>query len=217
MLVVFVFSYGLPYFSQQFKERAAKSHDIVTRFNLLNKAAFLGPLDPTIHYLKAAALLGYFKETANVEAFDSALDSIKKAQQLNPWFISTYWLESDCYSHLLQKNWVYTGLADEITTPLAAAAAYDPMNPFLQLRLARIYLRFGRTQEARQAALKALELEPNYVGALFFMQRNFHYFPDEDAFKQRLEKLREKANAYQPEPGMPETYLSRLFKFPVQE
>jgi hypothetical protein len=66
-------------------------------------------------------------------------------------------------------------------------------------------------QSAREEALKALELEPNYVSALYFLQRNFNYFPDNNTFKSRIDKIRNKASQLDPSP---DTYLYALFKIP---
>lgn len=213
LVLTFTAGYLLPYFSQSLAGKSLKTNDLVARFNLSNKAGYLDPLDADIHYLKAVALFHYFKETTNLESFYSAVESLKKVQQLNPYFIDAYWVESDLYAHLLQENVNNAGLREEITAPLAAAEQYDPSNPFLKLRKAEIYLRFDFKEEARQEAIKSLELEPDYVMALYFLQVNFNYFPDEGTFEQRIARIREKANQYQPEPG---TYLYKLFEIPGQ-
>ena len=212
-LLIFAFTAGylLPYVSHLFMEKSQKTTDIVAGFNLLGRAEYMAPLDAKVHYLKALSLYHYFRKTTNFESFYSALEQLKKAQRLNPYFINTYWLESDLYLHLLEENVNYSGLSEEITAPLTTAEQYAPLNPFLKLRKADIYLRFDLKEDARQEALKALELEPDYAAALFFMQRNFNYFPNEGDFEKRIACIREKAGQYQSEPG---TYLYKLFEIP---
>jgi len=214
-LSVFIFTAGylLPYFSGGLAEKSLRTNDLVTRFNLSGKAGYLDPLNADVHYLKAGCLYQYFKGTANLESFYSTLENLKKVQRLNPYFIDAYWLESDLYAQLLQKNVGNAGLREGITAPLAAAERYDPANPFLKLRKAEIDLRFDFKEEARSEAIKALELEPDYAMALYFLQRNFNYFPDGGAFETRIARIREKAAQYRPEPG---TYLYKLFEMPME-
>jgi O-antigen ligase len=212
-LLVFAFMVGhlLPYLSHGLVSRANKTPDTKTRLYLLNKAAYLDPLDADIHYLKALSFHRDFKETAHLGSFYSALESLKKAQWLNRYLINAYGLESDLYYHMLQENMNYSGLPVEIIRPLAEAEQYDPLNPFIKLRKAELYLQFNRMQEARQEALQALELEPDYAAALYFLHKHFHYFPENSAFEHRMDRIREKIERYQPED---DTYLDKLFKIP---
>jgi tetratricopeptide (TPR) repeat protein len=211
LVLTFTAGYLLPYFSRSLAEKSLKTNDIVARFNLANKAGYLDPLNADVHYVKAVSLFHYFKGTTNLESFYSAVESLKEVQRLDPYFMDAYWLESDLYAHLLQENVGNAGLREEITAPLAAAERYDPSNPFLRLRKAEIDMRFDFKEEARQEAIKALELEPDYAMALYFLQRNFNHFPDEGTFEKRIARIREKAGQYQPEPG---TYLYKLFEIP---
>jgi tetratricopeptide (TPR) repeat protein len=216
LVVTLLMGYLFPYLSQQFVEKAQtqKNLSILTRFNLLKKAGYLNPLDAAVYYKKAELLYSYYKEAANLESFYSALDNLKKAQRLNRYYIDAYLLESDLYRELLQKNLAYTAIHEEIIAPLAKAEHYAPRDPFIKLQKADIYLQFNHMQSARQEALKALELEPDYVSALYFLQRNFNYFPDNNAFKSRIDKILDKASQIKPEPG---TYLYGLFKVPEKQ
>lgn len=213
LVVVFTAGYLLPYFSRSLVEKSLKTNDLVTRFNLSGRADYLDPLSADVHYIKAQCLFHYFKETANLESFYSAVENLKKVQRLNPYFIDAYWLESDLYAQLLRKNVNYAGLPGGITAPLASAEQYDPSNPFLKLRKAEIYLRFDFKEEARLEAIKSLELEPDYAMALYFLQRNYNYFPGAGTFETRIARIREKAAQYRPEPG---TYLYKLFEMPME-
>lgn len=217
LLVVPLFiGYLFPYLSQRFVEKAQrqKNINIMTRFHLLKKAGYLNPLDAAVYYKKAELLYHYYKRSTNLESFYSALDNVKKAQRLNRYYIKAYLLESDLYRHLLQKNLAYAAIHEEIIAPLVRAEQYAPQDPFIKLQKADIYLRFNHMESARQEALKALELEPGYVSALYFLQRNFHYFPDENAFNSRIDKILDRASQIKPMPG---TYLYELFKAPGKQ
>lgn len=214
-LLVFILlvGYWLPFISFRMVEKANKDEGmtLVTRFELLNRAGQLNPLNPMVYYYKALALKGYFKETGNLEAFYSAVDNVTHAQRINPYFIEAYRLESDLYDLLLQKHINYSGLQEEIVASLAKAEEFDPLNPFIKLRKAEVYFNFNRDREAAEAARNALELEPEFAAALYFMQKNFHYFPDEEGFKIKIDTIRQKAERLQVVPG---TYLYKLFEIP---
>jgi tetratricopeptide (TPR) repeat protein len=203
----------LPYFSHQLIEKSQKTRDIVRHFELLNKAEYVNSLDAQVHYLKGIALFHYFRESNNLESFYSALKQLKEAQRLNPYLIDTYRLESDIYTDLFQKKINYMGLCADMTAPLTAAEQYDPLNPFIKLRKAEIFLRFNLKEEARKEVLEALALEPEYVAALYFLQSNFDYF-EEGIFEKRIARIKEKGDQYQPERG---TYLYELFKIPIEK
>jgi len=214
LVVTLLFGYLFPTISQRLVKKAEKGQNIVARFNLLKKAGYLNPMDQDIHYLKALLLYSYFKKSANLESFYSALASLKKVQRLNKYFINAYLLESDLYRLLLQENSGYAAVHEEILAPLAKAEQYAPLDPFIKLQKAEIYLQFNLVQSAREEALKALELEPDYVSALYFLQRNFNYFPYNNTFKSRIDKILNKASQIKPDPG---TYLHALFKIPGKQ
>ena len=216
LVVPLLIGYLFPYLSQRLVEKAQteKNISIMTRFHLLKNAGYLNPLDAAVYYKKAELLYHYYKTSTNPDSFYSALDNVKKAQRLNRYYIKAYLLESDLYRHLLQKNLAYAAIHEEIIAPLARAEQYAPQNPFIKLQKAEVYLRVNHMQLAREEALKALELEPGYVSALYFLQRNFHYFPDKNDFKSRIDKILDRASQIKAEPG---TYLYELFKVPGKQ
>jgi|GEM_PF-618301 len=216
LVVTLLVGYLFPYLSQRLVEKAQtqKNISIMARFNLLRKAGYLNPLDASVYYKKAELLYNYYKEATNLDSFYLALDNLKKAQRLNRYYIAAYRLESELYRLLLQKKLTYAAIHEEIIAPLAKAEQYAPKDHVIKLLKAEIYLRFNHMQLARQEALKALELEPDYVSALYFLQMNFNYFPDKNVFKRRIKKIMDKASLIKPEPG---TYLYNLFKVPGKQ
>jgi tetratricopeptide (TPR) repeat protein len=203
--------YLFPWIADGLIKKSQKAAHPVEAFSLLKKAGYLNPLDQNIHYLKAFSLYNYFKKTSSLEAFYDAVNHLKKAQRLNKYFINAYLLESDLYLGLLKKKIKYVSMDEEIIEPLEKAEVYAPVDPFIKLNKARIYLEFNKNVQAKKEALKAVNLEPEFVAALYFLQRNFNYFGDEKTFKQKINKILDKAEQLKPEPGH---YLYRLYEIP---
>lgn len=213
LLVTLVFCYLFPWWSNSLIASSATAPNMAGKFDKLNKAQSLNPLDQDVYFAKGAALFNHFIETANIDAFFEARQQLQRAQRLNLYFIDAYLLEHTLYLELLKKKIKYPGLAQEIIAPLEQAEIYAPVNPFIKLSKAQVHLVFMQMENAKQEALNALALEPEYVAALYFMKRNFNHFPDESAFNQKIEKIRQKAIKSKYGPG---SYLFRLWQLPVK-
>ncbi len=211
LAAILLVGYVLPYWSGRLLRRAGNTTDMVARYNLLERAQYLAPLDASVYYSRAVALHPYFKGTGNPDAFYSAIEYLKKAQRLNRYYINAYLLESDLYRLLIERNTVYPGLCDEILAPLTRAEQYDPLNPFIKMRKAETYLHFQRKETAVSEARKALALEPDYVAALYFLRDHSGEFPDQTQFDQTIRTIRKKAATFNPAPG---SYLHRLYRVP---
>ncbi|MGE5340204.1 MAG: O-antigen ligase family protein [Candidatus Omnitrophota bacterium] len=210
-VIIFTAGYLFPWLSGQWTARADRSTNPVRVYSLLNNAGYVNPLDHRIHYLKALSLYRYFKRNANLDAFSEAINRLKSSQRLNRYYIPAYLLEADLFLELLEKKVKYVGMEDEILPALETAEIYAPFNPFIKLTKAELYLAFNRPEQAKQEALNALRLEPEYVAALYFLQRHFQYFGNEATFSANIHAIRAKAKALNPEPGH---YLYRLYDIP---
>jgi hypothetical protein len=62
-------------------------------------------------------------------------------------------------------------------------------------------------------AQTALNLEPNYVAALFFMQRSAGSPADDPAFQKRITRIQAKAKNL---PARPGSYLYELYRLPAK-
>lgn len=210
LIFVLLVGYLLPYLSNIFLEKSQKNPDPVRAFNWLKKAGYLNPLNKDAYYFKAVYLHRYFQQTSNLEAFYEALNNLKKAQRLNPYFTEAYRLEFQLNEELL-KRIKYESLDEEVLAPLVKAEVYDPVNPFIKLTRAQVYLEFNKMDQAKAEAVKAITLEPEYAAALYFLQRNFSYFPDETAFQEKIAQILKKARQLNPQPGH---YLYKLYEIP---
>jgi O-antigen ligase len=210
LIFVVVVGYLFPYLSNIYIGKSKKNPHPVRAFNLMKKAGYLNPLDKDVHYFKAVYLYHYFKQTFNLEAFYEALNNLKQAQRLNPYFTDAYRLEFQLHQELL-KRIKYEFMDEEILAPLVKAEVYDPVNPFIKLTKARVYLEFNKPDRAKEEAVKAITLEPEYAAALYFLQRNFNYFRDETTFQKKITKILKKAGQLNSPPGH---YLYKLYEIP---
>jgi len=212
LICVWLVGFFFPWQSEIYIEKSKKSTDLVNSFNSLKKAQFFNPFNKNIYQLKATLLYEYFKETANLESFYAALGNVKTVERLNPYYLEAYLMEFDLYREIFQQKMASISI-EEIIDPLKRAETIEPFNPFIKLTKARFYLNFDYKEKAEQEALKALELEPEFAAALYFMQSNFNYFHDTTIFQKKMEHIAQKHKALHPVPG---SYLDKLFQLPDQ-
>jgi hypothetical protein len=213
LFLIFITFYLFPFFADRLLQTATAEKNITRRFALLNRAALYSPFDERLPLARAQILRGFFKATANLEAWEAAWKDSRVAQRLDRNSSEACILEAGLFQDILEKRIMYPALAEEILAPLRRAEKLEPFNPFLKLQQALILREFGRSREARSKALAALELEPEYVAALFFM-RQLAGSPTGDAvFQERIARIQTKAKALRAKPG---SYLYDLYRLPVK-
>ncbi len=210
-LSLYTILYILPFWSDRLIVKSENRADIAEAIKLLNSAQYLNPLNHELAYRKAVIYFNLFKETSLIETFHSSLDNIKLVQRLNPYYYKAYLMEAELYSTLPAKQMKYANLEQEILEPLEAAQKVSPFYPFTRLLKAEVNLEFGNREKARAEAIAALDIEPQFVRALYFLHNNFNYIPDPAEFQKRIDDILNLSAQYQPNPG---TYLFELFSLP---
>lgn len=211
LIFIFLVVYFVPYISNNLIERSKKNKNFVEAFNLLKRSEYLNPLDYRVYYRKSLLHYNYFERKSDLDSFSYALRNIKKTQMLNKYFVESYLLESDLYLEVLKKQLKYVSMDKEIVAPLIKAEFYAPFDPFIKLKKAKIYFEFNKRVLAEREAIRALDIEPEFISALYFLHNRFNYFSDEEKFKNRIDKILDKAKILNYQPG---TYLDDLFKVP---
>ena len=211
LIFIFLVVYFVPYISNNLIESTKKSKNFVEVFNLLKRSEYLNPLDYQVYYRKSLLHYNYFERKSDLDSFSYALRNIKKTQMLNKHFIESYLLESDLFLEVLKKQLKYVSMDKEIIAPLIKAEFYAPFDPFIKLKKAKIYFEFNKKNFAKREAIKALDIEPEFISALYFLHNRFNYFSDEEKFKNRIDKILKKAKNLNYQQG---TYLYNLFKVP---
>ena len=211
LLMIFIMLYLLPLVADRSLRQAAAEKNILQSYALLNRAALCSPLDERVPLARARVLRGYFKATANLEAWQVARENLRLAQKLNRNSSEALILESALFGDMAEQKIMYPALAEELLAPLRQAAALEPFNPFLKLRQAKLLAEFDRRQEALARAREALALEPEYVAALFFVRQMTGSAAGDAAFQERIAALQAKAKKIQAKPG---SYLYDLYRLP---
>jgi O-antigen ligase len=176
----------------------------------LNRAMQWSPLNAHLYVQKANALLEDLKKTMDLTIWLNAHHAAKQAQKLNKWLLAAYQTEVALLMEFDKQNQTSLLAKDEILKPLFAAEYQFPLNPFLKLQIAEIYYLHNDLQSAKIKAWQALQVEPNYVRALYFLHTNFQYLKDDDFFNkiQAIQKIA-LTPAYQKN-----GYLKKLFEIP---
>lgn len=212
LMIVFVFAYLSPFLSNIFMENSKKGITVSDAFSWIKKAEYLNPLDFNIYYAKSLLYYSHFQMSSDLESFENGIRQLKRVQNLNENFLPSYLLEAEFYIALLKNNLKYDSLAEEILSPLERAEHIAPYDPFVQFKKAQVFWEFNEKEKAKEAVLHALDIEPEFVSALYFLKKYFNYFQDEDSFQEKIKKIRAKAEKLKPKPG---SYLFELFKLPV--
>ncbi len=202
----------LPSVAQWQIRQAGRESDPLRRMTLLQRATRLDPLNPAIPYRQALNWGALLRSGGDPAALAAALDLARRASRLDPLDPAPLRLQSSLIGWVRERGVSYPGQQDEIEEPLRQAIAIDPFNPFLHLELAEVCWQGERFIEARDSAERALELEPEFVSALTFLHTRFGVDPDPVAFRQMIERIRQKRNADSLAPG---TYLYNLRKIPT--
>lgn len=201
--------YVFPYLADRRLDQASKETDVVRRFHLLQQAALLSPLDERAPLAKARLLgeFAHFRSDAN--AWSEALVNARQAQQLNHNGVAALLLEAELLLEPLAGGGRYPAQAEEVLAPLRQAGTLAPFDPFLRLRQALVLHEFGRDGEARQQLRAALSLEPDFASAILLLHRLEGGSEDDPALRNRLARIRAKADRLRAKPG---SYLFDLFR-----
>ena len=213
LIFLVVTLYLFPNVADRCLDSAAREKNIVRRFDLLKRAALFSPLDERVPLAKAEVLRHFAQTRSSLAAWTDAMENLRLAQKLDGYGISAHLLESALFGDFLAKRIKYPALAEEILASLRRAEKNDPFNPFLKMQQAVVLREFGRRQEARQQALAALDLEPEYVAALMFIHELDGIPAADAALQKRITQIQTKAIKLSAKPG---SYLFNLHRLPEQ-
>ncbi len=211
LIIVIFIGYIFPYYSEILVRRSAKQSDLAKIFTQLNKAEALNKMNISPYYYRAVLLLGEFKKNSDPEVIYSAMENTRSIFRINPYYNKAYFLESDIFRSILEKGLQYPGLEEEILSPLNKLEKIDPYNPFIRIEKAHFFLRFGKPKQAKAEALRALELEPKFISAIYFLHKNFNYFGNTAIFMSKIKSVLNSTSKWHERNSQ---YLNSLIKIP---
>ncbi len=201
--------YILPYLADRRLGQASREPGLVRRFQLLQQAALLSPLDERVPLAKARLLGEFARSRSDANAWSEALANARLARRLDRDSVDALLLEAELFHDELPGGGRYPAQAAEILEPLRRAGALAPFDPFLRLRQAIVLHEFGRDEETRQQLRMALSLEPDFAAALMLLHRLEGGKDDDPALLEKLARIRVKADRLRARPG---SYLFNLFR-----
>lgn len=204
--------YLFPYLANRSLDAAAREKNISRRFSLLQRAAWLSPLDERPFLARADVMRFYAAGAGSIDAWNDAWNDLRHARELNRDSVEALIAESGLFQDFMGKQVSYQALGEEILAPLRRAEKLAPFNPFLKMRQAAVLWEFGRKAEARILAQAALDLEPDYATAIVFIHELDGLPADDPALQEQLARIRDKATRLRARPG---SYLDRLHQVPV--
>lgn len=200
--------YLLPWWSQQALTAAAQA-PLPQRLETLQRAGRLTPLDSRPAGELGALLSEYYRVRLDPTALHHALQLLRTAQRRDRGEARWYLMEGRLLAQQVQRGKVYQGLTEEIFTAYDKAQSCEPKNPFLRLEQAQLHWMLGDGTAACRAAAAAVELEPEYVAAIWFQHRHCASMGDETALRRRLEAISHRHQA-----ALPGSYLYELSRLP---
>ncbi len=214
ILMITIFTgYVFPYYSELLASRVGNQKDLVSVFDSLKKAGKFNRMNLRPYNYRADLLIDQFRKTSDPIFLYSALDNVKQIIKINPYFSKAYFLESDIFRTLLEKGMQYPGLSEEIIAPLEKLEKIDPFNPFIKMEKAHILIRFNKSELAKIEAVHAIELEPNYISALYFLQKHFNYFGKYEIFNNKIRQILVSTSGWVKRKS---DYLDALIKLPPE-
>lgn len=211
LVLVLLLLYLFPFIADRCLDQAAREKNLVRSYALLQKAALLSPLGERAPLAKAGLQRNFARSRSDLVAWAHALDNARLAQRLNRNSTDALVLESELFHDARVGGYFYPAQAEEILEPLRRAGKLSPFNPFLLMRQAVVLREFGRSAEARERALAAIDLEPDYAAAIVFIHELDGLPADDPALRRRLARIREKADRLKARPG---SYLFNLHQLP---
>jgi O-antigen ligase len=201
--------YVLPHLADRCLGQASREPDLVRRFRLLQRAAFLSPLDERAPLAKARLLGDFARIRPDANAWSEAVACARQCQRLDNNNVAALLLEAELFYHALAGGGRYPAQAGEILEPLRRAEALAPFDPFLRLRQALVLRDFGFEDEARRQLRAALALEPDFAAALVLLHRLQGGRDDDPDLRERVARIRAKADRLRARPG---SYLFNLHR-----
>jgi O-antigen ligase len=170
LLSLYFLLHVFPFISSNLQKKAIHSK---TPLKYLNRASLYTPQDYNIYFKKAQKYLKDFQQNPTWSNFILVNENISATQRLNKYFKASYLLKSRLFLILAQsKNMRYALLEEEIINPLLKVEKYFPFDPFIKFQKSLIYHQFLDFHQAKLCAEAALQVEPKFISALWYLYKN---------------------------------------------
>lgn len=185
-ILAFIIIVFIPFYSEYESNKArsilSKSHltkeDTAKGSKKLQLAVKLVPYQAYYHQYLADLYRNYFNFSSNLSAFYYAYQFYSKAIEINSVESEFYIGRIKLYSHLLEKGYGSLDVLDNIERDFNSLIELRPKNAFEYFDLAKFYLATNQIEKARNNLIHAVELEPNFIEAHYFLMKIYDTLED---------------------------------------
>jgi len=220
IVIVFIPFYG-EYESKKARSYLVKSHltqeDAVMGSKKLKLAIKLIPFQAYYHQYFADLYRNYFIFSSNLSAFYYAYQSYSKAIEINSAESEFYLGRIKLYSALLEKGYGSPEVFNKIERDFAALIKLRPKNAFAYFDFAKFCLATNQIDKARNNLIYAVELEPNFIEAHYFLIKIYSIFGEADKLKMEQTIYNNLLAKFKNYPIGEDRYLKRLLAIPGDE
>ncbi|MEW6369222.1 MAG: O-antigen ligase family protein [Acidobacteriota bacterium] len=202
----------VPYLAARYMEVASGRlpRDVPGAQRAISSAIGLLPVQPYRHAAMADLYLGYFNRTRNLQAFALCIDSLERAESLNPNDYRLPRRTAIAYSKAIERGLTTLEMLQGFRGALEREFRANPRWPIPLVELARLDAKQGDLAEAERKLRAAIALEPNYAKAHFELRKILQARGDVVAFEHETARLREIIQAYSKQTEGDNPYYSEI-------
>jgi tetratricopeptide (TPR) repeat protein len=190
------------------KEDAAKGS------RKLQLAIKLVPVQAYYHKHMADVYRDFFSFSSNLDAFYYACNSYTRAIKINPIEGEFYIGRINLYSLLLEKGYQSQDVFKMIEDDFETFIRLRPKNAFAYFDFGKFYLRTNRIELAKEMLIEAVELEPNFIAAHYYLMKTYNRIGNTVQEKKELSIYNELCIKYKDYPVGDNQYLKKLLHIP---
>jgi len=217
ILVIFIPFFGQLQFEQS-KRYLMKSHiskeDATKGSKKLHLVIKLVPVQAYYHKHMADVYRDFFSFSSNLDAFYYAYNSYTRAIKINPVEGEFYIGRINLYSLLLEKGYQSQDAFKMIEGDFKTFIRLRPKNAFAYFDFGKFYLRTNRIELAKEMLIQAVELEPNFIAAHYYLMKTYNSIGDTVQGKKQRGIYNELCIKFQDYPVGDNQYLKKLLNIP---
>lgn len=164
--------------------------DLQNAKKVLLKAIFYNQNQPYYYRLLGDVFMQQFERRGNIQNINRAEAAFTTAVRLNSLDPELYYNLANFYHYLGKKMPNRLEFSEKAIRYYREAIALDPFRIKFRMRLTLIYMGLNRLKEARYQLEKCLELEPQFLAAMYLLKEVYRKM-GEEKLKNKMARLME--------------------------
>jgi O-antigen ligase len=220
--VLFILIIFIPFFAQHQFEQSQnyllKPHiskeDVTKGSKKLQLAIKLVPVQAYYHKQMADVYGNFFSFSSDLSAFYYAYSSYSRAISINPLESEFYLGRINLYSQLLEKGYRSQDTFNLIENDFKTVIRLRPKNAMAYFDLGQFYFASNRDELAKDMLIRAVELEPNFIAAHYYLMKIYNKIGDAVEGEKERTIFSELCTRFQNYPTGDNLYLKKLLHIP---